>query len=92
MSVWHVLTGKLRFRFYNAHGDLRITAMNFDAARRRLLTGELLSGTFEAVHSRPPSREWVSWLLPMRISFRQSWGRGGWFQMQRQRRESKSGG
>ena len=55
MSVWHVLTGKLRFRFYNAHGDLRITAMNFDAARRRLLTGELLSGASKVVQSRPPS-------------------------------------
>lgn len=55
VSVWHVLTGKLRFRFYNAHGDLRITAMNFDAARRRLLTGELSSGAFRVVQSRPPS-------------------------------------
>ena len=39
VSVWHVPTGKLRFRFYNAHGTNRITAMNFDSANRRLITG-----------------------------------------------------
>ena len=39
MSIWHVPSGKLRFRFDRAHGDRRMTAMNFDQAKRRLLTG-----------------------------------------------------
>jgi WD40 repeat protein len=39
VSVWHVGSGKLRFRFYNAHKEHAITAMDFDAARRRLITG-----------------------------------------------------
>ena len=40
VSVWHVPTGKLRFRFYNAHKAQRITAMSFDTLNRRLITGE----------------------------------------------------
>eukprot|EP00955_Chlamydomonas_euryale_P098240 365129-Chlamydomonas_euryale.AAC.11 len=39
ISVWHVPTGKLRFRFYEAHGAQRLTALAFDPTRRRLLTG-----------------------------------------------------
>lgn len=39
ISVWHVPTGKLRYRFTNAHGGRQLTAMNFDNAKRRLLTG-----------------------------------------------------
>ncbi|KAG1663156.1 hypothetical protein FOA52_006053 [Chlamydomonas sp. UWO 241] len=39
VSVWHVPTGKLRFRFYEAHGEAKITAMAFDLTQRRLLTG-----------------------------------------------------
>ena len=39
VSVWHVPTGKLRFRFYNAHKGQEITAMNFDTLHRRLITG-----------------------------------------------------
>ncbi len=32
-------TGKLRYRFLHCHGDKRITALAFDAAKRRLITG-----------------------------------------------------
>ncbi|KAJ9527074.1 hypothetical protein QJQ45_025214, partial [Haematococcus lacustris] len=39
ISVWHVVTGKLRFRFHNAHKGHQLTAMAFDKAKRRLLTG-----------------------------------------------------
>ncbi|KXZ56621.1 hypothetical protein GPECTOR_1g56 [Gonium pectorale] len=39
ISVWHVPTGKLRYRFLQCHGNNRITALAFDAARRRLITG-----------------------------------------------------
>ncbi|GFR47120.1 hypothetical protein Agub_g8807 [Astrephomene gubernaculifera] len=39
VSVWHVPTGKLRYRFLQCHGDKRITALAFDAAKRRLITG-----------------------------------------------------
>lgn len=35
----HVPTGKLRYRFLHCHGDKRITALAFDAAKRRLITG-----------------------------------------------------
>ncbi|GLI65559.1 hypothetical protein VaNZ11_009122 [Volvox africanus] len=39
VSVWHVPSGKLRYRFLQCHGDKRITALAFDAAKRRLITG-----------------------------------------------------
>ncbi|KAG2450287.1 hypothetical protein HYH02_004795 [Chlamydomonas schloesseri] len=39
ISVWHVPTGKLRYRFLRCHGDKRITALAFDAAKRRLISG-----------------------------------------------------
>ncbi|EFJ43836.1 hypothetical protein VOLCADRAFT_96020 [Volvox carteri f. nagariensis] len=39
MSVKHVPTGKLRYRFLQCHGDKRITSLAFDAAKRRLITG-----------------------------------------------------
>ncbi|KAG2490207.1 hypothetical protein HYH03_011334 [Edaphochlamys debaryana] len=39
ISVWHVPTGKLRYRFMHCHGDKRITALAFDAAKRRLMSG-----------------------------------------------------
>jgi hypothetical protein len=38
--VWYVPTGKLRFRFDNTHPGKALTALNFDAAKRRLLTGK----------------------------------------------------
>lgn len=41
ISVWYVKTGKLRFRFHNAHGPSQMTALAFDSTRRRLLTGGL---------------------------------------------------
>lgn len=39
ISVWHVPSGKLRFRFYRVHGNSRLTALNFDTNKRRLVTG-----------------------------------------------------
>ncbi|PNW80352.1 hypothetical protein CHLRE_07g313850v5 [Chlamydomonas reinhardtii] len=39
ISVWHVPSGKLRYRFLRCHGDKRITALAFDAAKRRLVSG-----------------------------------------------------
>lgn len=39
ISVWHVSTGKLRYRFTNTHKGKQLTAINFDSAKRRLLTG-----------------------------------------------------
>ncbi|MEW5310065.1 MAG: hypothetical protein WDW38_001897 [Sanguina aurantia] len=39
ISVWHVPSGKLRFRFYRVHGSSRLTALNFDTNKRRLITG-----------------------------------------------------
>eukprot|EP00798_Chlamydomonas_sp_ICE-L_P018383 gene18383-24853_t len=36
VSIWSIPTGKLRFRFYNAHGEFRITAMNFDSLGFRI--------------------------------------------------------
>jgi len=39
ISVWHVPTGKLRYRFTNTHRGKQLTAINFDHAKRRLLTG-----------------------------------------------------
>ncbi len=35
----HVPSGRLRYRFLQCHGDKRITALAFDAAKRRLITG-----------------------------------------------------
>lgn len=35
----HVPSGKLRYRFLRCHGDKRITALAFDAAKRRLVSG-----------------------------------------------------
>eukprot|EP00983_Pelagomonas_calceolata_P029125 913451-Pelagomonas_calceolata.AAC.1 len=40
ISVWHVPTGKLRYRFTNTHKGKQLTAINFDHAKRRLLTGK----------------------------------------------------
>ena len=39
VCIWVVATGRLRFRFTNAHGKHRITAMTLDANNRRLITG-----------------------------------------------------
>eukprot|EP00192_Tetraselmis_astigmatica_P000660 CAMPEP_0117689666 /NCGR_PEP_ID=MMETSP0804-20121206/24643_1 /TAXON_ID=1074897 /ORGANISM="Tetraselmis astigmatica, Strain CCMP880" /LENGTH=1073 /DNA_ID=CAMNT_0005502517 /DNA_START=57 /DNA_END=3278 /DNA_ORIENTATION=+ len=39
VCVWVVSTGKLRFRFTNAHNGHRVTAMTLDANNRRLITG-----------------------------------------------------
>lgn len=46
VSVWFVPTGKLRFRFNaapkgsgNKDNVVTLTALNFDSAKRRLLTG-----------------------------------------------------
>eukprot|EP00899_Mesostigma_viride_P013723 jgi/Mesvir1/22351/Mv03617-RA.1 len=39
VCVWEVTNGALCFRFGNAHGNAKITAMAFDTHGRRLLTG-----------------------------------------------------
>ena len=39
VHVWSIESGELTFRFGNAHGESKITAMSFDASMRRLLTG-----------------------------------------------------
>jgi WD40 repeat protein len=39
ISVWCVMTGKLRFRFSNTHPGQQLTALSFDSAKRRLITG-----------------------------------------------------
>ncbi|KAJ3182578.1 WD40 repeat domain 95 [Gaertneriomyces sp. JEL0708] len=39
VHVWDVMTGQKTFRFENAHGKTEITAMTFDAGKRRLITG-----------------------------------------------------
>lgn len=39
VCVWHVETGRLRFRFSGTHGSNRISAMAFDNNFRRLITG-----------------------------------------------------
>ena len=39
VCVWNVATGDLEFRFDKCHGTNKITAMNFDSAGRRLITG-----------------------------------------------------
>jgi len=55
ISVWHVSSGKLRYRFTNTHEGKQLTAMNFDHAKRRLLTGT--SGK-ESSHA---SCSWCQW-------------------------------
>lgn len=39
VCVWEAATGSMRFRFPDAHGENKITAMSFDANQRRLITG-----------------------------------------------------
>ncbi|KAK9816486.1 hypothetical protein WJX72_000893 [[Myrmecia] bisecta] len=39
VCVWNAETGELKFRFGDAHGSDRITAMSFDLKARRLITG-----------------------------------------------------
>jgi len=86
VSVWHVPSGKLRFRFYNAHEDQRITAMNFDTARRRLLTGsesgEVKVWNFSSgaclSRLKPRNREEVTAVLAIRGSLMRHFLVAGW--------------
>lgn len=39
VSVWDVDTGEKTMQFSHCHGNMEITAMAFDSARRRLITG-----------------------------------------------------
>lgn len=39
MCVWQLATGRLRARFADTHGGVRVTAMAFDGSYRRLITG-----------------------------------------------------
>ena len=39
VSVWDVDTGEKTMQFSNCHGNAEITAMAFDTAGRRLVTG-----------------------------------------------------
>ena len=39
MSVWDVDTGEKTMQFSHCHGNAEITAMTFDTAGRRLITG-----------------------------------------------------
>ena len=39
VCVWDVLTGRLLFRYADAHKNTKMTAMTFDSSMRRLITG-----------------------------------------------------
>ena len=39
VCVWDVLTGRLLFRYADAHAGTKMTAMTFDSSMRRLITG-----------------------------------------------------
>ncbi|KAF5831982.1 WD40-repeat-containing domain protein [Dunaliella salina] len=86
ISVWHVPTGKLRYRFTNTHKGKQLTAINFDSAKRRLLTGaedgEVKVWNFSSgaclCTLQPKTREEVTAILAIRGSFMKHFLVAGW--------------
>jgi len=44
--IFDLITGKMEFRFYQAHGSNRITSATLDSSKRRLITA-CVSGTIK---------------------------------------------
>mmetsp|Transcript_1517 Transcript_1517/g.3677 ORF Transcript_1517/g.3677 Transcript_1517/m.3677 type:complete len:1120 (-) Transcript_1517:241-3600(-) len=86
ISVWHVPTGKLRYRFTNTHKGKQLTAINFDHAKRRLLTGaedgEVKVWNFSSgaclCTLQPKTQEEVTAILGIRGSFMKHFLVAGW--------------